>query len=115
VLIALQNLVHAGTPEDRCLSFCILHKPSSYRSEYRQEAAQNFKEKGNDYLGGKQRRVTFGFYTQGVEAEPGDGRLREVLLQNRAACNLELRASLVLSCLSPSLYHGIYGTTAWYD
>jgi tetratricopeptide (TPR) repeat protein len=59
----------------------------------RKEVAQNFKEQGNEYFKGKRYREALGFYTQGVEAKPDDGRLREALLLNRAACNLELRAS----------------------
>jgi tetratricopeptide (TPR) repeat protein len=67
----------------------------------RKEVAQNFKERGNEYFRDKRYREALGFYTQGVEAKPDDGRLREALLLNRAACNLELRASLAspLPCL----------------
>jgi hypothetical protein len=60
--------------------------------EWQQEVAQNFKEQGNEYFRGKRYREALGFYTQGVEAKADDGRLREALLLNRAACNLELRA-----------------------
>ncbi|KAI0299726.1 hypothetical protein B0F90DRAFT_1726835 [Multifurca ochricompacta] len=68
-LSALQSLVHDGTPD---------------------EMAQNFKEQGNDYFKGKRYREALGFYTQGIEARPDDARLREALLLNRMACNLEL-------------------------
>ncbi|EGO01608.1 hypothetical protein SERLA73DRAFT_85379 [Serpula lacrymans var. lacrymans S7.3] len=69
-LEALQSLVHEGTPD---------------------EVAQNFKEQGNEYFKGKRYREALGFYTQGVDAEPTDPVLREALLCNRAACNLELK------------------------
>jgi hypothetical protein len=59
------------------------------------EVAQNFKDQGNEYFRDKWYRESLGFYTQDVEAKPDDFRLREALLLNRAACNLELRASLV--------------------
>ena len=35
------------------------------------------------------------FYTQGVDAKPNDARLKEALLLNYVACNLELRASFL--------------------
>ncbi|KAH8986297.1 hypothetical protein EDB92DRAFT_1949214 [Lactarius akahatsu] len=69
-LSALQSLAHEGTPD---------------------EIAQNFKEQGNEYFRGKRYREALGFYTQGVDAKPEDGKLREALLLNRAACNLELQ------------------------
>ncbi|KAI0249200.1 hypothetical protein BJV78DRAFT_1129966 [Lactifluus subvellereus] len=69
-LSALQSLAHDGTPD---------------------ELAQNFKEQGNEYFRGKRYREALGFYTQGVEAKADDGQLREALLLNRAACNLELQ------------------------
>jgi hypothetical protein len=69
------------------------------------EAAQNFKEQDNEYFEGKRYWEALEFYTQGVEAKPDDGRLREVLLLNRSACNLELRGSVALPSPSPlSLY-----------
>ena len=37
-------------------------------------------------------------YTQGVGAKVDDGRLRDALFLNRAACNLELRAPLAFPC-----------------
>lgn len=61
------------------------------------EIAQNFKEQGNEYFKGKRYREALGFYTQGVGAKPDDVRLKEALLLNRAACNLELRAFLLIS------------------
>lgn len=64
----------------------------------RTEVASNFKSQGNEYFKGKRYREASGFYTQALEAEPEDKTLREALLLNRAACNLELRASS-----SPSL------------
>ncbi|KAG6850155.1 hypothetical protein H0H93_000282 [Arthromyces matolae] len=69
-LAALQSLVHDGTPD---------------------EVAQNFKEQGNEYFQGKRYREALGFYTQGLDATPTDIVLREALLCNRAACNLELK------------------------
>ncbi|KAL0949168.1 hypothetical protein HGRIS_014947 [Hohenbuehelia grisea] len=69
-LQALQELVYEGTPD---------------------ENAQNFKEQGNDYFKGKRYREALGFYTQGLDAQPTDTKLRESLLCNRAACNLELQ------------------------
>ncbi|KAI9511259.1 40S ribosomal protein S7 [Russula earlei] len=68
-LPALQSLVHDGTPD---------------------EIARNFKDQGNQYFRGKRYRDALGFYTQGVDAQPGDVQLKEALLLNRAACNLEL-------------------------
>lgn len=57
------------------------------------EIAANFKEQGNEYFKGRRFREALGFYTQGIDAKPGDGALAEALLCNRAACNLELRTS----------------------
>jgi hypothetical protein len=56
-----------------------------------QEVALNFKEQGNEYFRGKRFREALGFYTQGVDAKPMDPALKEALLLNRAACNMELR------------------------
>ncbi len=74
--------------------------PRRRRSQgsHNKEVAQNFKEQGNEYFRGKRHREALGFYAQGVDAKPDDARLREALLLNRAACNLELRAS------APSLW-----------
>ncbi|KAI0260525.1 hypothetical protein BC834DRAFT_1044554 [Gloeopeniophorella convolvens] len=69
-LSALQSLVHDGTPD---------------------EIAQSFKEQGNEYFRGRRFREAAGFYAQGVQARPDDAALREALLLNRAACNLELQ------------------------
>lgn len=74
---------------------------------YAKEIAQNFKEQGNEYFKGKRYREALGFYTQGVGAKPDDVQLKEALLLNRAACNLELRASLRLSHLD-SFREGVY-------
>ncbi|KAH9955557.1 hypothetical protein BC827DRAFT_870643 [Russula dissimulans] len=57
---------------------------------YEKEVAQNFKEQGNEYFRGKRYREALGFYSQGVDAKPDDVQLKEALLLNRAACNLEL-------------------------
>lgn len=57
------------------------------------EVALNFKEQGNEYFVGKRPREALGFYTQGIEAGPADQKLLEVLLVNRAACNLALGRS----------------------
>ncbi|KAI0253101.1 hypothetical protein BJV78DRAFT_1351952 [Lactifluus subvellereus] len=48
-----------------------------------QEVAQNLK--------GQRNKEALGVYKQNVEAKLDHGRLREVLLLNRPACNLELR------------------------
>ena len=66
------------------------------------EIAQNFKEQGNEYFRGKRYREALGFYTQGVDAKPDDVQLKEALVLNRAACNLELRV-FFLFCLRPVL------------
>ena len=58
------------------------------------ETAQNFKEQGNECFKGWRYREELGFYTQGIDVKP-DLQLKEALLLNRAACNLELRASLL--------------------
>ncbi|KAJ7228984.1 hypothetical protein GGX14DRAFT_509919 [Mycena pura] len=70
MIAALQSLAYEGTPD---------------------EIALNFKEQGNEYFKGKRFREALGFYTQGVDAKPADLALQEVLLCNRAACNLELK------------------------
>jgi len=57
---------------------------------------QNFKEQGNNYLKGKWYREALGLYTQGLDAKPDDARLKEALLLNRAACNLD-------ACVLPAL------------
>lgn len=54
------------------------------------EVAKNFKDEGNEYFKGKRYREALGFYTQGIDAKPEDPKIQEVLLCNRAACNLEL-------------------------
>ncbi|EJU00889.1 TPR-like protein [Dacryopinax primogenitus] len=69
-LEALQSLVYEGTPD---------------------EIAQNFKDQGNEYFRGRRWREAASFYSQGVDAKPEDAKLRESLLLNRAACNLELQ------------------------
>ncbi|TFK73037.1 TPR-like protein [Pluteus cervinus] len=68
-IAALQSLAYEGTPD---------------------EIAQNFKEQGNEYFKGKRHREALGFYTQGIDAKPTDLTILEILLCNRAACNLEL-------------------------
>ena len=59
---------------------------------------QNFKEQGNgnNYFKGKWYREALGFYTQGLDAKPDDAQLKEALLLNRAACNLD-------ACVFPAL------------
>jgi len=57
---------------------------------------QNFKEQGNNYFKGKWYREALGFYTQGLDAKPDDARLKEALLLNHVACNLD-------ACVLPSL------------
>lgn len=54
------------------------------------EQAQNFKDQGNEYFRGRRYREALGFYTQGIDAQPDSTSIREALLANRAACNLEL-------------------------
>lgn len=68
-LAALQSLAHDGTPD---------------------EIAENFKNQGNEYFKGKRYREALGFYTQGLDAAPTEPKVLEALLNNRAACNLEL-------------------------
>ncbi|KDQ14328.1 hypothetical protein BOTBODRAFT_32794 [Botryobasidium botryosum FD-172 SS1] len=78
---ALQSLLYEGTPD---------------------EIASNFKEQGNEYFKGKRYREALKFYTQGVDAKPEDSAVREALLCNRAACNLELQnyGSVLRDCSS---------------
>ena len=71
-------------------------------SGIQKEVALNFKEQGNEYFRGKRYREALGFFTQGVDAKPDDARVKEALLLNRAACNLELRTSLPYSSLPPA-------------
>jgi hypothetical protein len=52
--------------------------------------AKGFKDQGNEYFKRKRFREALGFYTQGIDAKPDDPSIREALLSNRAACNLEL-------------------------
>jgi hypothetical protein len=80
--------VHALLP-----SPALPRKAALTKDPTNKEVAQNFKEQGNEYFRGKRHREALGFYAQGVDAKPDDARLREALLLNRAACNLELRAS----------------------
>ena len=61
------------------------------------EVARNFKEQGNEYFAGRRFREAQGFYTQAIDAKPEDPSLLEVLLVNRAACNLALGTSRLLS------------------
>ena len=71
------------------------------------EIAQNFKEQGNDYFKGKRYREAQGFYTQGINAKPPNEELMEALLCNRAACNLQLRASSVFASNCLLIYGGV--------
>ncbi|UZJ51075.1 hypothetical protein CBS101457_000395 [Exobasidium rhododendri] len=66
---ALQSLTFDGTPD---------------------EVATTFKNQGNEYFVAKRYKEARGFYTQGIDVTPEDEKLRESLLLNRAACNLEL-------------------------
>lgn len=63
------------------------------------DQARNFKEHGNEYFRGKRYREAANFYTQGINVNPPDAGLREALLLNRAACNLELSESgFIFNC-----------------
>ncbi|KAI0253077.1 hypothetical protein BJV78DRAFT_1281170 [Lactifluus subvellereus] len=55
------------------------------------EVAQNFKEQGNEHFRG----------TQGVEVKADDGQLRDAMLLNHVACNLELYAASLPFPLPP--------------
>ena len=57
------------------------------------EVARNFKNQGNEYFAGRRFREAQGFYTQAIDAKPLDNALLEILLVNRAACNLALGSS----------------------
>ncbi|PWN97747.1 hypothetical protein FA09DRAFT_45809 [Tilletiopsis washingtonensis] len=81
-LEALQSLAHDGTPD---------------------EVAQNFKAQGNEYFAGKRYREAAKFYSQALDANPENAMLREACLGNRAACNMELRASCSSSCWRDTL------------
>ena len=104
-LSALQSLVHDGTPDGLCTcpflrtAFGCAHTRFSGTQK---EVAQNFKEQGNEYFRGKRYREALGFYTQGVDAKPDDARVKEALLLNRAACNLELRTFLPCASIPPA-------------
>src|SRR6266404_3789808 len=73
---------------------CVYRAGHAETMGYAPEVAQNFKEQGNEYFRGNRYREALGFYTQGVDAKPENEQLREALLLNRAACNLELRLCL---------------------
>ncbi|KAJ1679902.1 HSP70/90 co-chaperone [Spiromyces aspiralis] len=68
-LSALQSLAYDGTPD---------------------EIAQNFREQGNDFYKEKNYQEAAKYYTQALGQNFQDDKLREMLLTNRAACNLEL-------------------------
>jgi tetratricopeptide (TPR) repeat protein len=91
-LSALQNLAHAGTPDGAYAMQIAWMQNCNFHLK---EIAQNFKEQGNEYFKGKRFREAEGFYTQGINSNPSDTHLREALLNNRAACNLEM--SMVIS------------------
>ena len=93
---ALQSLVHEGTPDGTQQSYSNVIMMLILDVEI----AQNFKDQGNDYFKGKRYREALGFYTQGIDAQPTDASIREALLCNRAACNLELRESNPYSYVS---------------
>lgn len=70
MIAALQDLAYEGTPD---------------------EVATNFKEQGNEYFKGKRYREAAGFYKQGIDVKPTDAKILIALLNNMAACNLELQ------------------------
>ena len=74
--------------------FCLL--PFFFFGFLKSERAENFKNQGNEQFKGKQYREAATFYGQGIEAGPTNPVLLEALLCNRAACNLEFRASTAL-------------------
>ena len=78
-----------------------LYDALSLRLSQHTEIASNFKSQGNDYFKGKRYREAAGFYTQALDAQPEDKTLREALLLNRAACNLELRAFYLSTSPNP--------------
>jgi hypothetical protein len=86
-LSALQALVHEGTPDGKPLRKLVI---VLWYKMISTERARSAKENGNDYFKGKRYREALGFYTQGLDAQPTELTLRESLLLNRAACNLEL-------------------------
>ena len=53
---------------------------------------KTLRNRGTDTLKEKHYREALGFYMQGMDAKP-DVQLKEALLLNRVACNLELLAS----------------------
>lgn len=61
------------------------------------EAADNFKNQGNEYFRARRYKEALGFYRQGLEAKPEDAQLKETLLLNAAACDLELSRYAVLT------------------
>lgn len=69
-LDALQALAFEGHPDD---------------------AAENFKQQGNEYFRAKRYREALGFYRQGLDAQPQGKPLLESLFLNSAACQLALR------------------------
>ncbi|KAK7060198.1 HSP70/90 co-chaperone [Paramarasmius palmivorus] len=71
-IAALQSLAYEGPPDGK------------------EEVAQNFKERGNEYFKGKRYREAISFYTQGIDVNPPDISLKEALYCNRAAANLAL-------------------------
>lgn len=68
-------------------------------ADTQREVAQNFKEQGNEAFKEKRARDALGFYSQGIDAKPTDKALLEALLCNRAACNIDLRASSLSGCI----------------
>ncbi|PVU88219.1 hypothetical protein BB559_005351 [Furculomyces boomerangus] len=67
-LQAIQSLVYEGPPE---------------------EIAENFKEQGNDCFKSKRYADATKYYTQGLDQEFENDKLKEALYLNRAAANLE--------------------------
>ncbi|OLY78777.1 Hsp70/Hsp90 co-chaperone cns1 [Smittium mucronatum] len=68
-LQAIQSLMYEGTPD---------------------EIGENFKEQGNDCFKAKRYQDAAKFYSQGLDVELTDMKLKESLLLNRAAANLNL-------------------------
>jgi len=91
---AIKSLVYEGTPNEQAL---------------------NLKIQGNDYFKAKRFREALGFYNQGLSVNPDDIIVKEALLMNRAACNIELgnygialRDTSAALTLNPSSVKGYY-------
>ncbi|AGO13611.1 AaceriAGL268Cp [[Ashbya] aceris (nom. inval.)] len=81
------------------------------------EVAENFKNQGNDLYKVKRFRDARVMYNKGIEVKCEDARVNELLLLNRAACELELknyrrcindcRAALQLNAKNPKAFFRI--------